>query len=261
MIARKHITKLVEFCESGQCRRVQLLQYFGETYQGRDGESLVRCGACDNCLTPREQVDGTVEAQKLLSCVLRIERKSGFRVGLQHVVDVLCGADTDKVRKWDHQTLSTYGIGSEHSRHEWAHFARESIRLGLLRQNTEQFNVLEVTAAGRDFLKNRARIEVIRPMATARLSREKREQQRTMTGAVSYDGDLYSRLREWRKNKASERGVPAYVIFHDSTLQAIAQEKPTSMAGLSRIPGLGERKLAQYGDQILAVIRTAKGGD
>jgi ATP-dependent DNA helicase RecQ len=129
------------------------------------------------------------------------------------------------------------------------------MRLGLLRQNVDQFNVLEITSSGRDFLKNRARIEVNKPLETARLSRVKREQQRKMTGAVAYDQALFSRLREWRKNIATERGVPAYVIFHDSTLQAIAHEKPMSMSGLSRIAGLGERKLAQYGEQILAVIR------
>jgi ATP-dependent DNA helicase RecQ len=254
-VARKHLAKLIEFCESALCRRVQLLQYFGETYLGSNGEAVDACGACDNCLTPRERVDGTLAAQKFLSCVLRIQKKSGFNVGLHHLIDVLSGAETEKVRKWGHETLSTYGIGREHSRHEWAHLAREFIRLGLLRQNTEQFNVLETTSAGRDFLKERARIEVSKPLATARLSREKREQQRKMTGAVSYDQDLFSRLRGWRKKIAAERGVPAYVICHDSTLQAIAQEKPTSMAALSRIAGLGERKLATYGEQILAVIR------
>jgi ATP-dependent DNA helicase RecQ len=255
MVARKHLVKLIEFCESALCRRVQLLQYFGETYQGGGGEPLAECGACDNCLTPRERVDGTVEGQKILSCVLRVQQKSGFRVGLHHVVDVLCGADTEKVRKWGHQTLSTYGIGTEHSRYEWIHFARELMRLGLLRQDAERFNVLEVTSSGRAFLKDRARIELNKPLVTARLSREKREQQKKMTGAVSYDQAVYSRLRDWRKNIATERGVPAYVIFHDSTLQAIAQEKPMNMAELSRIAGLGERKLTQYGDQILEVIR------
>ena len=254
-VARNHLTRLIEFCESPLCRRVQLLQYFGETYRDDDGESLEQCGACDNCLTPREQIDGTLPAQKLLSCVLRIQQKSGFHVGLRHVVDVLCGADTDKVRKWDHQTLSTYGIGKEHSRYEWTHYARELLRLGLLRQNAEQFNVLEPTPSGREFLKNRARIEVNKPLATGKLSREKREQQRKMTGAVSYDQDLFTRLRDWRKKIATERGVPAYVIFHDSTLQAIANEKPTSTSALSKIAGLGERKLITYGDQILAVIR------
>ncbi len=254
-VARQHLTKLIEFCESARCRRVQLLRYFGETYRGGDGEALVECGACDNCLTPRERIDGTLAAQKFLSCVLRIQRKSGFSVGLHHVVDVLCGSETDKVRRWGHQTLSTFGIGTEHSRSEWAHYARELIRLGLLSQDPARFNVLEVTPSGRDFLKDRARIEVTKPMATARLSREEREQQRKMTGAVAYDRDLFSRLKEWRKTVAAERGVPAYVIFHDSTLQAIAQEKPTSLAMLSRIAGLGERKLIHYGEQLLAVIR------
>jgi superfamily II DNA helicase RecQ len=129
------------------------------------------------------------------------------------------------------------------------------MRLGLLRQDKEQFNVLEATPSGREFLKTRARIEVNKPLVTGRLSREKREQQRKMTGAISYDQGLFARLREWRKDVAAQRGVPAYVIFHDSTLQAIAQEKPTSLAMLSRIAGLGERKLINYGEHLLAVIR------
>jgi ATP-dependent DNA helicase RecQ len=255
LVARNHLAKLIEFCESAACRRVQLLQYFGETYLGGGGETLVACGACDNCLTPRERVDATVEAQKILSCIYRIRQKSGFRVGLHHVVDVLCGADTEKVRKWGHETLSTYGIGAEHTRYEWAHYTKELLRLGLLRQDPERFNVLETTPAGHEFLKTRARIELNKPLVTARLSREKREQQKKMTGAVSYDVALFDRLRAWRKGIATERGVPPYVICHDSTLQAIAHEKPTTLAGLSRIAGLGERKLAQYGEQILAVIR------
>src|SRR5262249_3383346 len=143
-VSRKHLSKLIEFCESAGCRRVQLLQYFGETYRAGSGEALEACGACDNCLTPREQIDGTLAGQKLLSCVLRIQQKSGFGVGLHHVVDVLCGSETEKVQRWGHQTLSTYGIGKEHSRSEWAHFARELMRLGLLHQNTAPINLLEV---------------------------------------------------------------------------------------------------------------------
>jgi ATP-dependent DNA helicase RecQ len=253
-VARRHLTKLVEFCESATCRRVQLLKYFGETYQNGDGEALELCGACDNCLTPRDLIDGTIEAQKLLSCIYRVHQKSGFHVGLQHLVDVLCGADTEKVRKWDHQTISTYGIGKEHSRTEWLHFGRELMRLGLVSQNSEQFNVIETTPSGRQFLKERARVELRKPFATGRLSREKREQQKTMTGTTAYDEDVMSRLRDWRRKLAAERRVPAYVIFHDSTLQAIASEKPANLAALSRISGIGERKLAQYGNEILAVI-------
>ena len=240
-VSRRHLTKLIEFCESPRCRRVQLLQYFGETYRDVGGEALEACGACDNCLTPREQIDGTLPAQMFLSCILRIQQKSGFGVGLHHVVNVLCGADTEKVRRWGHETLSTFGIGGEHSRSEWTHFAREFVRLGLLLQNTAQFNILEVTPAGREFLKARARIEVSKPLVTAKLSREKREQQKKATGAIAYDQDLFSRLKEWRKKTATERAVPAYVICHDSTLQAIANEKPANMAALARIAGLGER--------------------
>jgi ATP-dependent DNA helicase RecQ len=179
-------------------------------------------------------------------------------VGLQHLVDVLCGADTEKVRKWEHQTLSTYGIGKEHSHAEWLHFGRELLRLGLVHQNTEQFNVIETTPSGREFLKQRARVEMRKPFATGRLSREKREQQKKMTGAISYNEGLLARLREWRRKIATERKLSAYVIFHDSTLQAIASEKPTTKSALSRIAGIGERKLAQYGDEILAAIQAAK---
>jgi ATP-dependent DNA helicase RecQ len=187
--------------------------------------------------------------------VIRIHQKSGFHVGLQHVIDVLCGADTEKVRKWDHQTLSTYGIGkADHSRRDWAHFGRELVRLGLLSQNPDQFNVLEPTDLGRSLLKKRARISVNKPLMTARLSSEKREQQQKATGAIAYDQALFERLREWRKKEATERGLPAYVIFHDSTLQAIANEKPTTLAGLGRIAGIGETKLANYGQGILDVI-------
>jgi ATP-dependent DNA helicase RecQ len=255
-IARRHLSKLVEFCESSTCRRVDLLRYFGETYQTGDGGALSECGACDNCVTPREEIDGTLPAQKLLSCILRIEQKSGFSAGLQHVVDVLCGADTEKVRKWEHQSLSTYGIGKEHSKREWIQLARELMRLGLVSQNVERFNVLEATPSGRLFLKNRERITVRKPLVTARLTREKKERQRQMTGAVSRDEGLFTRLRDWRKAVANERGVPAYVIFHDATLQAIAAEKPTSIAALARIAGIGERKLVQYGEQILAIVHS-----
>lgn len=254
-VANEHLAKLIDFCESALCRRVQLLHYFGEIYQGLDGESLDECGACDNCLTPRDRIDGTLAGQKFLSCVLRIHQMSGFSVGLRHVVDVLRGTDNEKVRKWGHQALSTFGIGGEHSQREWTHFAREFIRLGLVRQDPDRFNILEATDAGIAFLKARSRIEINSPLMTARLTRKEREQQKTMTGAVSYDQDLFARLRDWRKKEATERGMPPYVIFHDSTLQAIAREKPTNLTDLAKIAGVGERKLANYGDDLMAIIR------
>ena len=133
------------------------------------------------------------------------------------------------------------------------------MRLGLLHQNTEQFNVLEVTSSGRDFLKNRARIEVNKPLVTARLeSREAGTAKEDDGSRFVRSGSSSPGCETGARRSATERGVPAYVIFHDSTLQAIAHEKPTSMAALSRIAGLGERKLATYGDQILAVIRASE---
>ncbi len=254
LVSAAHLEKLVAFCESSLCRRVQLLQYFGETYRGGAGEALGACGACDNCLVSRGLVDATMDAQKLLSCILRIQRKSGFSVGLMHLVDVLRGAETDKIRKWEHETLSTYGIGSERSKHDWIHLAKELIRLGLVRQDPDRFNILDMTEAGREFLKSRSRITIASPLKTGRLTQAEREQQKTMTGAVSYDENLFTRLRDWRKKMATERGVPPYVIFHDSTLQAIARQKPLDRSALSRIPGLGERKLEAYGEEILKLI-------
>src|SRR5690606_13299905 len=121
-------------------------------------------GGCDNCLSPREQFDGTLAAQKFLSCVYRIREKSGFGVGLQHIVEVLCGSASEKVKRFGHETLSTYGIGREHDRAEWSAIGRELVRLGLLQQNAAAFNVVELTAAGVEFLKSRQPIRLTRPM-------------------------------------------------------------------------------------------------
>jgi len=148
-IARKQLQQMVHYAECANCRRTELLAYFGEEFSAND------CGACDNCLSPRATFDGTLAAQKFLSCVYRIREKSGFGVGLNHVVEVLTGADTEKIRKWDHVQLSTYGIGKEHNRSEWAAIGRELIRLGFLRQTAEKFSVLELTNEGRAALKER----------------------------------------------------------------------------------------------------------
>ena len=253
-IASRHLSRLIEFCESAECRRVGILRYFGETYSDSAGDDLDRCGACDNCLTPRERFDGSREAKMLLSCVVRVRQKSRFSVGLQHLVDVLVGSKNEKVIRWGHDQLSTYGIGSSRNRQEWSQIGRELLRLGLLSQNHEKFNVLELTEAGADFLRSDEPLEIAKPLGTAKLSKEKKREQKAATGAVDVDQDLLSRLKDWRRNIARERGVPAYVIFHDSTLQAIAREKPGNLTELSRVPGLGEKKLAQYGGEILELL-------
>ncbi len=254
MVAKRQLAALLEYCEGAQCRRVSLLGYFGETYKDEHGDARVQCGACDNCLTPRETFDAATEALKLLSCAVRIERQSGFRVGLQHIVDVICGADNEKVRKWDHQELSTYGIGKEHGRAEWLFYGKELLRLGLWKQEVEHFNVISLTPAGQRVLKSKEAVMLRKPIFTAKLDREKRQKQKKATGAVDYDTSLFEELRSWRRNTAESLGLPAYVIFHDATLQQIAAAKPQNKQALSKISGVGESKLRKYGDDVLKIV-------
>lgn len=258
-IARAQLEQMMHYAECATCRRAFLLNYFGEELRigpnpafgqplpsdGRvEGEG---CGACDNCLSPRETWDGTVAAQKFLSCVYRIREKSGFGVGIQHVVEVLCGADTEKVRKWNHHTLSTYGIGTEHTRAEWAAIGRELVRLGLLRQNANRFNAAELTEEGRAALKSRQKIELTRAIASPRPARLR-------TGEIACDEALFEKLRQLRKRLADERGVPPYIIFSDVSLRQMARYYPQRDAEFSRISGVGEKKLREFGPAFLAEV-------
>jgi ATP-dependent DNA helicase RecQ len=257
-IARAQLDQIVHYAECAACRRATLLAYFGETYGiGPSGvlesdaagveNTSVNCGACDNCLAPRETWDGTKVAQKFLSCVYRIREKSGFSVGIQHVVEVLCGADTEKVRKWQHQSLSTYGIGNEHNRAEWSAIGRELVRLGLLRQNTEKFSIVELTEEGRAALKSRLRITLTRPVAAL-------ETQKHRAGEIACDEALFEKLRQLRKGMAEERGVPPYIVFSDVSLRQMARHYPRNQADFSRISGVGDQKLREFGKAFLGEI-------
>src|SRR5437762_9209314 len=159
-VARAQLQQMVQYAETSTCRRATLLEYFGEAFAGAN------CGGCDNCLSPRETWDGTLAAQKFLSCVYRIRERSGFSLGLNHVVEVLTGADTEKVRKWRHEQLSTHGIGKEHTRAEWQAIGRELIRLGYLRQSTDRYAVIDLTTTGRAVLSRRNTITLTKPVAT-----------------------------------------------------------------------------------------------
>ena len=205
------------------------------------------CGACDNCLSPRATFDGTLAAQKFLSCVYRIREKNGFGVGLNHVVEVLTGADTEKIRKWDHAQLSTYGIGKEHSRPEWAAIGRELVRLGFLRQTTEKFSVLEITNEGRAALKERRKITLTKPVTAP-------ETKVHHVGEISCDEVLFDRLRALRKQLADERDVPAYIVFSDVSLRQMARNYPESESDFARISGVGEKKLREFGEIFLGEI-------
>lgn len=198
------------------------------------------CGGCDNCLAPRQTWDGTLAAQKFLSCVYRIREKSGFGVGIQHVVEVLCGAETERIRKFGHQTLSTYNIGGEHDRAEWAAIGRELVRLGFLHQNADKFSILELTDAGRAALKSRQRIMLTKPVAAV-------EPDKHRIGEIGCDEALFEKLRQLRKQLADERAVPPYIIFSDVALRQMARFYPQSDGDFSRISGVGEKKLREFG--------------
>src|SRR5580658_9681197 len=244
LLAREQLRQIVHYAESGACRRAELLRYFGEVFPSDN------CGGCDNCLSPRDTFDGTLAAQKLLSCVFRIRQRSGFATGLNHVVEVLTGADTDKIRNWGHDQLSTYGIGREHSRAEWQAIGRELIRLGYLCVVPGKFSTLELTEEGLTALRERKKIVLTKPMAAPPAAPEKMPR----AGAIACDEELFERLRRLRKTLADERAVPAYIVFSDVALRQMARYYPASDEEFSRISGVGEKKLQEFGAVFLAEI-------
>jgi ATP-dependent DNA helicase RecQ len=236
-VARAQLRQIVHYAESGGCRRGELLAYFGEKFP------LDNCAACDNCSEPRETYDGTLVSQKFLSCVYRIAQNSRFGVGMNHVIEVLTGADTDKIRRWNHDRLTTYGIGKELSRPAWSAVGRELMRLGYVAVAEGEFATLELTPAGLAVLKARQPITLTKPMDLPKAKRVARRE-----GDIACDEILFDRLRTLRKTLADERRVPAYIVFGDTTLRAMARSYPTSSAAMEGIPGMGEKKRAEFGD-------------
>jgi ATP-dependent DNA helicase RecQ len=241
--ARAQLRQMIHYAECATCRRRELLAYFGEESTERN------CGACDNCLEPRATYDGTTLAQKFLSCVYRIREASRFSTGLNHVIEVLTGAETDKVRRWNHHELTTYGIGAELTRAEWAAIGRELLRLGYLVQSGGEFPIVEISATGLDALRSRRVIMLTKPLALPKTKRQARR-----TGEIECDEILFGRLRELRKCLADERGVPAYVIFGDATLREMARRYPSTREAMRGIFGVGERKLQEFGAVFAAVV-------
>jgi ATP-dependent DNA helicase RecQ len=240
-IAHAQLQQMIHYAETAACRRGELLAYFGEKFPAPD------CGGCDNCLSPRDTYDGTLAAQKFLSCVYRVRQQSGFDFGLNQIVEVLTGADTDKVREWQHQKLSTYGIGQENSRTEWKAIGRELVRLGLVRQAADKFNVLSLTSDGLGVLKHRTPVKLTRPVSAPEVKTHK-------AGEIACDESLFEQLRQLRKRLADERAVPPYIVFSDVALRQMARDYPASEAQFARISGVGQKKLAEYGDIFLSEI-------
>jgi len=254
-IARAQLRQMVHYAETRECRRATLLKYFGEEYPTPDetvggNRPLLQtsCEGCDNCLTPRETFDGTIPAQKFLSCVHRICTKSGFGFGLNHVVDVLRGADTEAIRQRGHTGLSTYGIGRELKREAWQAIGRELLRLGLVECAPGRFATLSLTPAGLDALRNRTPITLTKQIELAEKT------PRTEAGAIDCDESLFERLRASRRQLADERGVPAYIIFSDVSLREMARNYPTTEGEFRRISGVGAQKLKDFAEPFLSAI-------
>ena len=260
-IARAQLEQMIHYAEVASCRREFLLGYFGEKVvarasrpfdenQNRTGETpvpLFNCSGCDNCLSPRATFDGTIAAQKFLSCVYRIREKSSFGMGMNHVIEVLTGADTEKIRKFGHHEISTYNIGGEHTRAEWGAIGRELIRLGFLYQNTEKFSTVEITEEGLVALKTRQKVTLTKSIAPT-------EPQKHRAGEIACDETLFEKLRALRKRLADERSVPSYIIFSDVSLRQMARFYPASDTEFSRISGVGEKKLQEFGPLFMGEI-------
>jgi ATP-dependent DNA helicase RecQ len=232
---------LLALCESATCRRQRLLKYFGE--------DSGPCGNCDICLNPPQTWDGTEAARKALSCVFRTEQ----RFGAVHVVDVLLGRDTERIRQWRHNTLSTYGIGKELSEKDWRAVLRQLVALGYLEIDHGSYGALKLSPASRAVLKGEQQV-MLRKQIEKKAAREARGK----SPAAQLDADaqvLFEQLRIWRGETAKEHGVPAYVIFHDATLAEIAHLCPQSEAQLRQISGIGTRKLESYGAAILLLCQ------
>src|SRR2546430_788253 len=206
-IARAQLQQMVHYAETRECRRGVLLEYFGEKFLPQS------CDSCDNCLQPRETFDGTVHAQKFLSCVYRIHARHGFGFGLNHVVDILRGADTEMIRQRRHNQLSTYGIGRELKRKAWQAIGRELSRLGFIECSPGRFATLTLTPAGREVLRSRTPITLTKQIDIAA------QKERPRAGAIECDELLFEQLGALRRKLADERDVPAYVIFSDVSLR------------------------------------------
>src|SRR5213595_1594903 len=255
-IARAQLRQMVHYAETRECRRATLLKYFGEEYPPSD-ETIggqrpplqTSCDGCDNCLTPRETFDGTIPAQKFLSCVHRIQAKSGFGFGLNHVVDVLRGADTETIRQRGHNELSTYGIGRDLKRESWQAIGRELLRLGLVECAPGRFATLSLTPAGLETLRTRTAVTLTKQVDIAEKAA------RSEAGAIQCDESLFERLRAVRRQLADERGVPAYIIFSDVSLREMARNYPTNAGEFRRIAGVGEQKFKDFAEPFLSEIK------
>lgn len=245
-VLRRKLDALLGLCESTHCRRTQLLAYFGE--------QIGECGNCDNCVAPPQTWDGGEPARKLLSCIYRCEQNFGSG----HIFDVLAGKRTEKVERFGHDRLSTFGIGADLSEQQWRSVLRQLIARGMVRVDPDHFNVLRLSAGWREFATSDDSLPLRVLTKPIRATRTRRVDDAVTSELDSAGEELFERLREWRREQADERGVPAYVIFHDSTLREIAAARPSTVGELENIKGIGATKLQNYGEALIAVTTAAR---
>jgi len=254
---RGKLDALLALAEATDCRRVRLLRYFGE--------ESTPCGNCDNCLHPPQVWDGTDAARKLLSTLYRVQQHSGISFGAGHVIDILRGKATEKVRQHGHEKLSTFGLGAEFSEAQLRGVLRQLIAVGALAVDSQAFNTLQLTAGSRAVLRGEQEVMLREGVAAGGRTRRTARTARAAPGANALlvagltlgARQCYERLKAWRAEVARSHNLPAYVIFHDATLTAIAAREPQSVAELQGINGLGAKKLEAYGEEVLRVVGSA----
>ena len=237
------LNALLAYCEAPRCRRMVLLDYFGEKHGP--------CGNCDVCLDPPELFDGTVVAQKALSAVYR----TGQRFGALHVIDVLRGKKSDKAAQWGHDQLSVFGIGADLDDASWRAVLRQLVAAGLLHADLAEHGALKLTDEARPVLKGEQTIQLRRHVAKKSAARPKKGSTAAMVADLSPEAaTLFETLRQWRADTAREQGVPAYVILHDRTLKELAEMRPTTRGHLATVTGIGAAKIEHYGDELIRLI-------
>ena len=252
-VLRGKLDALLTLAEASDCRRVQLLGYFGEESQP--------CGNCDNCIKPPDLHDATEAARKILSCIYRVQQASGTAFGAGHIMDILRGKPTDKMAQYAHDKLSTFGIGADWSETQWRALLRQLVAREAVQVDAAHFNTLHLAEGARDILKGGAQVWMKQASEKPTRARGKGAS-RNAAKAVAPDGQPLSlsqrecldALKAWRAEVAREHNLPAFVIFHDSTLRALAAEQPRTMADLDGIAGIGQKKREAYGTEVLRVV-------
>ncbi|MBD2409342.1 ATP-dependent DNA helicase RecQ [Nostoc calcicola FACHB-389] len=237
LIAKQQLRQMIDYAEGTDCRRTIQLGYFGERFPGN-------CGNCDNCRHPKPMQDWTIEAMKFLSCVARCKE----RFGMLHIIDVLRGAKKDKILQYEHDKLSTYGIGKDRTVDEWRMLGRSLLHQGLLEQTSDGYSVLKLNALSWEVMRKQRTVSLA--VTTVQKITEEQGSEKAEVAEI-----LLQKLRSLRKQLADEQSVPPYVIFHDSTLKLMVQVQPQTLAEFAKLSGVGSHKLAQYGEKFITEIR------